>query len=469
MSEQPRTRQELYDRIRQSSKEEFILEEMIRLGFWPAQGEMPQDPADEIRRRGELQRELNALKAESRQLHNEQALRKQMLKQRLEESRRKRQETKERRERDRIERAEAWRLKKQQEIPYLGDGVSAGLNYTNYNEERLHSIGLPVCGTPEQIAGVMGISVGQLRFLAFSRHTSTISHYIRFKIPKKTGGERLISAPMPRLKAAQYWILVNILDKLELHDAAHGFRRDRSIVSNAQPHVGAEVIINLDLKDFFPSISYKRVKGLFQSFGYSEAAATIFGLLCTESQVEEVELDGKTYYVSTTDRHLPQGSPASPAITNLLCRRLDRRLTGMAEHLGFVYTRYADDLTFSASGDSLCNICNVLRRTESIVVHEGFAINKQKTRILRKSRQQEVTGVVVNERLNISKKDLKRFRATLYQIEKDGPEGKHWGNSSDVMASIQGFANFVAMVNPEKGAEFQEQIRQIKEKYVRRR
>jgi hypothetical protein len=136
MSEQPRTRQELYDRIRQSSKEEFILEEMIRLGFWPAQGEMPQDPADEIRRRGELQRELNALKAESRQLHNEQALRKQMLKQRLEESRRKRQETKERRERDRIERAEAWRLKKQQEIPYLGDGVSAGLNYTNYNEER---------------------------------------------------------------------------------------------------------------------------------------------------------------------------------------------------------------------------------------------------------------------------------------------------------------------------------------------
>jgi retron-type reverse transcriptase len=141
----------------------------------------------------------------------------------------------------------------------------------------------------------------------------------------------------------------------------------------------------------------------------------------------------------------------------------------MAEQLGFVYTRYADDLTFSASGDSLCNICNVLRRTESIVVHEGFAINEQKTRILRKSRQQEVTGVVVNERLNISKKELKRFRATLYQIEKDGPEGKHWGNSSDVMASIQGFANFVAMVNPEKGAEFQEQVQRIKEKYMRRR
>src|SRR5919202_5878690 len=468
MSEQPRTRQELYDRIRQTSKEEFILEDMIRLGFWPAEGEMPQDPADEIRRRGELQRELDKLRSENRQLHNEQALRKQMLKSRLEESRRKRQETKERRERDRIERAEAWQHRKQQEIPYLGDGVSAGLNHTDCNEERLQSYGLPVVGTSEQIASAMGISVGQLRFLAFSRKTSTISHYIRFQIPKKTGGERLISAPMPRLKAAQHWILVNILEKLELHDGAHGFRRDRSIVSNAQPHVGAEVIINLDLKDFFPSISYKRVKGLFQSFGYSEAAATIFGLLCTQPTVEEVELDGKTYYVATTDRHLPQGSPASPAITNLLCRRLDRRLTGMAENLGFVYTRYADDLTFSASGDSLQNICNVLRHTESIVAHEGFTINEQKTRILRKSRQQEVTGVVVNSQLNVSKKELKRFRATLFQIEKDGPEGKHWGNSSDVMASIQGFANFVAMVNPEKGAQFQEQVQRIKEKYGRR-
>jgi len=92
---------------------------------------------------------------------------------------------------------------------------------------------------------------------------------------------------------------------------------------------------------------------------------------------------------------------------------------------------------------------------------------EQKTRILRKNRQQEVTGIVVNSHPNISQKELKRFRATLYQIEKDGLEGKHWGNSSDVMTSIQGFANFVAMVNPVKGAEFQAQIRRIREKYRR--
>ena len=332
----------------------------------------------------------------------------------------------------------------------------------------MQSYGLLSCNTPEQIADAMGMSVGKLRFLAFDRKISTVSHYIRFKMPKKTGGERTISAPMPSLKQAQHWILENILQKLEVHDAAHGFRRDRSIVTNATPHVGAEVIINFDLKDFFPSISYKRVKGLFMSFGYSEAATTIFGLLCTAAEVEELELDGKTYYVALDERHLPQGSPASPAITNLLCRRLDRRLTAMAENLGFTYTRYADDLTFSGSGDSLRHICNILKRTDSIVTHEGFTINEEKTRILRKSRQQEVTGVVVNDKPNVSKKTLKQFRATLYQIEKDGPQGKSWGNSPDVIAAVSGFANFVAMVNPEKGAEFQQQVQQIKKKYSSR-
>ena len=462
---QPRTRQELYDRIRTSSREEVILEEMIRLGFWPAEGVIPEDPADEIRRQGEIYRELSELYKQNRQLHNEAALKKQVYQQRLAESRRKRQETKERRERERLERAEAWRQKKQQDIVYLGDRVSGGLNYTECDRARLQSYNLPEYGTAEQIAGAMGITIGQLRFLAFDRKTSTVSHYVRFKIPKKTGGDRIISAPMPRLKQAQYWILSNILEKIELHNAAHGFRPGRSIVSNAQPHVGADVIINFDLKDFFPSISYRRIKGLFRSIGYSEAAATIFGLLCTKPTIEEVQLDGKTYYVALSERHLPQGAPTSPAITNILCRRLDRRLSGMAENLGFVYTRYADDLTFSASGDNLRHICNILRRTESIVEHEGLEINEEKTRILRKSGQQEVTGVVVNNKPNVDRKTLKRFRATLWQIEKDGPEGKHWGHSSDLIASIQGFANFVAMIDPQQGAEFQERVRQIRAKY----
>ncbi|BDA73405.1 RNA-directed DNA polymerase (Reverse transcriptase) [Calothrix sp. PCC 7716] len=468
MSDQPRTRQELYDRIRQTGKDEFILEEMIRFGFWVPQGTIPEDPADEIRRQGEIRQELEKLRQQSSQLRNEKELRKQMLKQRLEESRRKQQETKERREKERLERAAAWQEKKQKNIIYLGEDVSGGLNNTEANIERLQSHNLPLCNTALEIAEAMGVTIGKLRFLAFNRKTSTISHYIRFKVPKKTGGERLISAPMPNLKQAQYWILENILNKLEVHDAAHGFRENRSIITNATPHVGADVIINFDLKDFFPSISYKRVKGLFQSFGYSEAAATIFALICTAADIEQVELDGKTYYVALDDRHLPQGSPASPAITNLLCRRLDRRLQGMAENIGFTYSRYADDLTFSAKTENRRHICNIMRRTESIVTHEGFNINHDKTRVLRNTNQQEVTGIIVNNKLNISKKVLKKFRATLHQIEQEGLQGKYWGNSHDTLAAITGFANFVAMVNPEKGAEFQQQLQRIKNKYKRK-
>ncbi|HMW02748.1 MAG TPA: reverse transcriptase domain-containing protein [Acidobacteriota bacterium] len=465
MMDQPRTRQELYERIRRTSREEFILEEMIRLGFWPREGQTPSDPADEIRRRGELSRELAKLRTENARLYNEQALIQEMRKRRLAESRQKQQETKARHERERQERAQKWREKKQHEIVFLGETVSGGLNYTKCDEARLNQNGLPAFSTAEDIAAAMGISLSDLRFLAFDRKTSTVSHYVRFKIPKKTGGERLISAPKPHLKAAQEWILHSILEKVTLHEAAHGFRTGRSIVTNAQPHLKAEVIINIDLKDFFPSIAYPRVKGLFRSLGYSEQAATIFGLVCTEPDVEEVELDGKRYFVALSTRHLPQGAPTSPALTNILCRRLDRRLTKLAQDRGFVYSRYADDLTFSASGEAKQNICNVLRGVESITAHEGLAINTEKTRILRHSRQQEVTGVVVNEKLNVSREELKRFRAVLFQIEKDGPEGKRWGNSKDVIASIQGFANYVAMVNPEKGAEFQAQVKAIIQKY----
>jgi RNA-directed DNA polymerase len=470
MTEQPRTRQDLYDLIRQTSKQEFILSEMIRLGLWDADSDSnPEDPAEEIRRQGELQRELEKLQAQNRQLGDEKALKQELFKQRLAESKRKRQETKERNERKRQERAQAWRENQAQDITYVGEGVSTGLNNRDNNLDRLQKSKLPVFETIADLAAAMEMTIGQLRFLAFDRQTSTVSHYVRFKIAKKTGGDRLISAPLPRMKAAQHWILDRILEKVPMHAAAHGFRRGRSIVTNATPHVGRDVVINLDLQDFFPSISYRRVKGVFQSLGYSEAIATILALICTEATTTEIELDGKTYYVATGDRHLPQGAPTSPAITNILCRRLDKRLANMAESQGFSYTRYADDLTFSAAGDATRQICNILKQTQNIVTHEGLTVHPHKTRVLRKSQQQEVTGIVVNEKLTIDRATLKKFRATLHQIEKDGLADKHWGNGDDLLAAIEGFANYVMMVNPQKGEPLIGQVKTIKKKYGRRR
>jgi RNA-directed DNA polymerase len=196
--------------------------------------------------------------------------------------------------------------------------------------------------------------------------------------------------------------------------------------------------------------------------------ATALALLCTEPEIDEVELDGETYFVARGPRHLPQGSPASPGITNLLCRRLDRRLEGLAQSLGFTYTRYADDLTFSAKGynASSVNVGKLLRAVADIIKHEGFDLHPDKTRVMRRGRRQEVTGVVVNDQMGVDRETLRKFRATLYQIEKDGPAGKKWGSgATNLLSAIHGYASFVAQVDPDKGRALLAQVGRIHDKY----
>ena len=465
MSEQPRTRQELYEQIRENGgKETFVLEEMIRLGFWQNGTNLPDDPTDEVRRTGELQKQLGDLRQQNRQLHNEQALIKELRKRRLTESRQKQKETKERHKRESEERAAVWQTRKTKEILYLGENVSKGLRNFDTNLERLTQNNLPVFQNIEELSKAMNLSVNRLRFLAFDRKTSEVSHYIHFKMQKKSGGFRLISAPMPALKTAQHWILENVLNRVEVHTAAHGFLAEKNIVTNAREHVGAEILVNFDLKNFFPSINYKRVKGVFRSFGYAEAIATVLALLCTAPNTEEVELDGKTYFVASGERHLPQGAPTSPMISNIITRRLDKSLTKIAENLGFRYTRYADDLTFSAESKD-ADVKKLFAQIRYIVKAQGLTINEEKTRILRRGRQQEVTGIVVNDKISIERKTLRKFRAVLHQAETKGLEGLFWGNSPDLIAALKGYANFVFMVDKEKGFIFQSQVKRIVEKY----
>jgi len=183
----------------------------------------------------------------------------------------------------------------------------------------------------------MGITINELRFLAYQRDVSTVSHYQRFAIPKKSGGERIISAPMPRLKRAQYWLLANILEKVPVTESAQGFVKQRNILTNALPHVGTKVVVNLDLENFFPSVGYPRVKGIFRKIGYSEEVATLCARLTTEAPVSAFELDGTRYFVRTGEAALPQGAPTSPALSNILCRRLDKRLRGAAAKLDADY------------------------------------------------------------------------------------------------------------------------------------
>jgi len=458
------TRQELYDRIRESSKEEYILSEMKRLGFWPDDNEKPSPAEQSISRQAELQTELRELVKRQRQIEDPEAALKLMRKQRLKESREKQEHNRIEKNQQRYDRALAWHEKQKTDITYLGQGVSIGLSEQQSDKSKLISKGLPVLHNAEQLANSMGISVGELRFLSYSKDVSKVSHYKRFSIRKKSGGERRICAPMPRLKQAQYWVLENVLNQLPLHTAAHGFVTGRSIVTNATPHVGQALVINMDLQDFFPTLSYKRVKGLIKSFGYSEQIATILGLLLTEPQCDEVELHDETYYVARGERRLPQGSPASPAISNLACRSLDHRLIGMANKLGFVYTRYADDMTFSASHpSSITELNKLLWPARSIVKDEGFVVHPSKTRIMRQGAKQEVTGLVVNEKPSIDRAKVRRFRAAVRTLEKHGWEAVQWEGAENVRDSMMGFANYIAMVDPGKGISYKKRLQAVGE------
>ena len=449
-----KARQELYDRIRASNKDSVIIEEMVRLGFWPESTGLPDDPADEIRRIGELSRLLGQLSQQSGALHNLERAKAELRKRRMAESRERRKETKARRIREVEQKAKIWAQAKQTDVVYVGeDGVSTSLNEKGGKPILAD---LPPIEDALGLAGELGISVGELRWLAFHRRVSETTHYRRFSIPKKTGGERHISAPMPRLKAVQSTIASHILGKVPLHAAAHGFVPGKSIVTNAQAHLGRNVVINMDLENFFPTVTWQRVQGLFRKLGYPGQVSTMLALLLTEADVVEAELDGRTWYVHSSERQLPQGSPASPVLTNVLCFRLDKRLSGLAAKWGFTYTRYADDLTFSA--DSTAKIAALLSAVPRIVRDEGFTVHPDKTRVMHKGRRQEVTGLVVNEKLGVPRRLLRKFRAVLHQVDKSGPDGIEWGHSADLFSSLMGFAAFVHMVDPNKGRPLLERV-----------
>ncbi|WP_137939625.1 reverse transcriptase family protein [Chitinivorax sp. B] len=461
------SREAVLARIQASSKDSVILEEMQRLGFWPAGSGTPDQ-----QRATELISQEQALLSELRELNQKLSIAKDPVaalkalnKQRMAEAKARREQTRLAAAQRRYEKAAAWHARRALDIGYLGEGVSQSLSDARTDPHRLAARELPVLDSPKVLADAMGITVEELRFLTFHRSVSRISHYRRFGIPKKTGGLRMISAPMPRLKRAQYWVLDRVLAKLPVHDAAHGFVPGRSIVSNATPHAGQAVVVNFDLKDFFPSISYQRVRGLFQTFGYSRQLATLFAMICTELPTDEVSIDGLHFHVQNGERHLPQGAPCSPTITNLLCRRLDTRLAGLAKRLGFIYTRYADDMTFSADAASAGNLPRLLWQVKRIIAEEGFTLHPDKQRIMRNSARQEVTGVVVNHHPTVCRETLRRFRATLYQVEKDGPQGKAWNGNGDVLNALAGYARFVKMVDPAKGGPLCAKVAAVQAKW----
>ena len=367
----------------------------------------------------------------------------------------------------------AWQAYKAQHIVYLGrhiywsDDTSIDKWDTKDASNRLIENKLPLISKHTQLASAVNLTVPQLKGLCYQQEVASNIPYTHFTINKRNGTPRQIWSPIPRLKFVQRWILENILNNLMTHGAAHGFVRGKSIITNAAVHRNSALLIKLDVKDFFPSVHWRRVKGVFRHAGYPEQIATLLALLCTESPRQMVQQNGKTYYVALSDRALPQGAPTSPALTNIVCLNLDRRLTGLAEKIGLRYSRYADDLTFSlpANSTSIKNaaqpsdhnhlIGQLLGSVHKILQEEGFILNNDKTRVIRMGNQHNVTGMVVNGEgvPRVPRKIKRMLRASLHNLALGQPL-----REGETLETLSGYAAWIASAERELGQTYLEKL-----------
>lgn len=283
----------------------------------------------------------------------------------------------------------------------------------------------------------------QLKYITYySFSNNSKKAYKEFKIRKKSGAERIIYAPEKILKAIQKSLALILQCVYEPNIAATGFVMGKSIVDNARVHIRQNHVYNIDLKDFFPSIDQARVWSCLKLFPFNlkddfnesklknipelsqpissrlKLANIIANVVCTEMHVERK--DDKENWIKVKKNVLPQGAPTSPILSNVVCQKLDHRLTGLAKRFNLNYTRYADDITFSSMHNIYQENSAFLKELTRIIKDQNFDIKTSKTRLQKTGYRQEVTGLIVNEKVNVRNRYVKQIRMWLYYWEKYG-------------------------------------------------
>lgn len=267
--------------------------------------------------------------------------------------------------------------------------------------------------TVKDIANLLDVKYNHLIYFLY--RTNQKKRYSSFDIKKKNGKIRKISTPSSNIKILQQKLNQVLKAVYNPKPSVHGFVNERSIVSNANKHIGKKYVFNIDLKDFFPAINFGRVRGMFMGKPYNlpRKVSTVLAHLCCY------------------DRQLPQGAPTSPIISNMICGKLDSQLQQIASKYRCVYSRYADDITFSTtlrkfpSGIAITNDFEQIVPSDElkeVIKGNGFEINLKKVWLRGQDERQEVTGLIVNQFPNVRKRFLNQIRAMLHAWEKYGIE-----------------------------------------------
>ena len=317
--------------------------------------------------------------------------------------------------------------------------------------------------TPDDVARLLNLTYQRLAHHIY--HVPAEQKYKTFTLPKKTGGERTISTPASALKIIQ-WKLNQVLTAVyEVKPSAHGFVPGKNIVTNAKAHAGKRFVLNLDLEDFFGTIHFGRVRGLFikEPYNLPKPVATVLAQICCH------------------DNQLPQGAPTSPIITNMLCAKMDSQLQRLAKECRATYTRYADDITFSTTLKEFPEALAYAIETEDgdklllgdrllgIIAENGFNINEKKVRLQVRGNHQEVTGLTTNQFPNVKRTYVRQIRAMLHAWAKFGLEAvekeyhqKYQSKSRFSLKSaptfkqiLKGKIDFVGMVKGKENSVYQ--------------
>ncbi len=340
---------------------------------------------------------------------------------------------------------------------------------------------VPPILTIAELARFLELEPNQLDWFADRQSRERIAaveplrHYRCRWVAKPSGNHRLIEAPKPRLKRLQRQLLDTILLHIPPHDAAHGFRPGRSTSSFVAPHVRRKVLLKMDLRDFFVSINDHRVISIYLTAGYPEPVARCLAGLSTNVAPRSVLKTAiAPTVVSVTSiaaqwrnthayrvPHLPQGAPTSPALANLVAYRLDARLAALAKAADATYTRYADDLLFSGDDHFARAVQRFPASVAAIASDEGFAVQHHKTRVMRQSVRQRAAGIVVNEKLNLSRHDFDTLKATLTNAVRHGPHNQNHLGLPDFRAHLAGRVAYAVQLNPNRGQKLANLFSQI--------
>lgn len=308
---------------------------------------------------------------------------------------------------------------------------------------------------PKGLARLLGTSYGKIRYYYYIKNIS--EYYDEFKVPKKNGGLRTINAPKKQLKIIQEKLCELLCDLYNPKKSVKAFVKGIGLSDNARPHIRKSFVFNVDIRDFFGSITFPRIRGLLASepYGLQESTATVIAHLCTLNGV------------------LPQGAPTSPVLSNMICAGLDRELISLSRKLRCDYTRFADDITFSFLGpaeylpddivviDKSCwrlsyKEAKVGEVLEDTINRHGFLINNKKVRLQPRSRKQVVTGLVVNKKVNIDRGYVRTTRTMIHSIERYGVDAalefgrkKKEDDGFDVVSHLHGRMLFIKQIKGE--------------------